>query len=59
MSLQENKSRLRLRISAVAETQLRAGHPWVFSDSIRELNREGAAGELEDKPRHRAGAGNR
>src|SRR3954466_11987739 len=39
-------TRLRLRVSAVAETQLRAGHPWVFSDSVREQNRDGEAGEL-------------
>lgn len=39
-------ARLRLRISAAAETQLRAGHPWVYADSIREQNREGTAGEL-------------
>ena len=25
---------------------LRHGHPWVYSDSVREQNREGAAGEL-------------
>lgn len=25
---------------------MRAGHPWVFSDSVRELNREGKAGEI-------------
>jgi len=46
MSFESNKPRLRLRVSAVAETQLRAGHPWVFSESIREQNREGAVGEL-------------
>lgn len=39
-------NRLRLRITAVAEKHLRAGHPWVFSDSVREQNRPGAAGEL-------------
>ena len=38
--------RLRLRVTAAAETQLRAGHPWVYGDSIREQNRDGAAGEL-------------
>jgi 23S rRNA (cytosine1962-C5)-methyltransferase len=38
--------RLRLRVSAAAEKQIRAGHPWVYSDSIREQNREGAIGEL-------------
>jgi 23S rRNA (cytosine1962-C5)-methyltransferase len=39
-------NRLRLRITAVAESHVRAGHPWVFSDSVREQNRDGAAGEL-------------
>ncbi len=42
----ERKTRLRLRVSPVAESQLRTGHPWLFSDSIREQNREGVAGEL-------------
>lgn len=38
--------RLRLRVTATAEQHIRAGHPWVFSDSVRETNRAGAAGEL-------------
>jgi 23S rRNA (cytosine1962-C5)-methyltransferase len=38
--------RLRLRVTATAETILRGGHPWLFADSIREQNREGRAGEL-------------
>lgn len=38
--------RLRLRVSPVAEQHIRAGHPWVYSDSIRETNRPGAVGEL-------------
>ncbi|HEX4265889.1 MAG TPA: class I SAM-dependent methyltransferase [Verrucomicrobiae bacterium] len=38
--------RLRLRVTAAAETQLRAGHPWVYGDSIREQNRDGTVGEL-------------
>jgi 23S rRNA (cytosine1962-C5)-methyltransferase len=38
--------RLRLRVTAAAETQLRSGHPWVYGDSIREQNRDGALGEL-------------
>jgi 23S rRNA (cytosine1962-C5)-methyltransferase len=46
MSAEKNKPRLRLRVTAAAETQLRAGHPWVFSDSIREQNHDGTAGEL-------------
>lgn len=38
--------RLRLRLTAAAEAIVRRGHPWVFADSVREQNREGAAGEL-------------
>ena len=38
--------RLRLRVSATAETMLRGGHPWLFADSIREQNRDGRSGEL-------------
>ena len=37
---------LRLRITAAAETAVRSGHPWVFSDSVRESNRAGQTGEL-------------
>jgi 23S rRNA (cytosine1962-C5)-methyltransferase len=37
---------LRLRITAAAETAVRSGHPWVFSDSVRDLNRAGQTGEL-------------
>src|SRR6266550_9323531 len=39
-------ARLRLRITAVAETIVRSGHPWLFADSIHELNRPGQMGEL-------------
>lgn len=38
--------RLRLRVTATAETILRGGHPWLFADSIRDRNREGTLGEL-------------
>jgi len=38
--------RLRLRISAAAESTLRSGHPWLFADSIRDQNRPGEVGEL-------------
>lgn len=39
-------NRLRLRVTAGAEKHIRAGHPWIFSDSVREQNRDGVAGEL-------------
>lgn len=45
-TLKREPLRLRLRVTAAAETQLRAGHPWVYGDSIREQNRDGSAGEL-------------
>ncbi len=38
--------RLRVRVTAAAERAVRQGHPWVFSDSIRETNRRGDLGEL-------------
>jgi 23S rRNA (cytosine1962-C5)-methyltransferase len=41
-----NIPRLRLRVTATAETILRVGHPWLFADSIREQNRDGQPGEL-------------
>jgi 23S rRNA (cytosine1962-C5)-methyltransferase len=41
-----NNPRLRLRVTATAETIVRGGHPWVFADSIHEINRAGQAGEL-------------
>jgi len=40
------QTRLRLRISAAAESIVRAGHPWLFADSIHESNRTGQTGEL-------------
>jgi len=39
-------ARLRLRLTATAETIVRGGHPWLFADSIREQNRVGQTGEL-------------
>ena len=38
--------RLRLRVTATAETILRGGHPWLFAGSIHEQNRDGQPGEL-------------
>ncbi len=41
-----SEPRLRLRVGRVAESLIRKGHPWVFSDSVRETNRPGRVGEL-------------
>jgi 23S rRNA (cytosine1962-C5)-methyltransferase len=40
------KARLRCRLKSSAENAVRRGHPWIFSDSIAEQNREGTMGEL-------------
>ena len=45
-SLDKPEVRLRMRVGTAAERNLRAGHPWVFGDSVRELNRQGKPGEL-------------
>ncbi|HEY5233104.1 MAG TPA: class I SAM-dependent methyltransferase [Verrucomicrobiae bacterium] len=39
-------TRLRLHITAAAETIVRSGHPWLFAGSIHESNRAGQLGEL-------------
>lgn len=41
-----NVPRLRLRLSGAAESAVRAGHPWVYSDKVRGLNRTGHPGEV-------------
>lgn len=41
-----NHPRLRIRLTAAAESIVRSGHPWIFNNSVREQNRTGAAGEL-------------
>jgi len=41
-----NPPRLKLTLTATAESIVRGGHPWVYSDSIRSQNREGQMGEL-------------
>lgn len=46
MSAPAAPPRLRLRVTATAESIIRGGHPWVYSDSIREQNRDGLTGEL-------------
>ncbi len=42
----EKTPRLRLRVTAAAESIIRSGHPWLFADSVREQNRPGLTGEL-------------
>ena len=39
-------TRLRLQLFPRAESAVRAGHPWVFADSVKSQNREGEAGEM-------------
>ena len=37
---------MKIRLFPRAEATVRAGHPWVFADSVKSVNREGEAGEL-------------
>jgi 23S rRNA (cytosine1962-C5)-methyltransferase len=46
MEASPKQARLRLRVTAVAESKLRKGHPWLFGDSIQDQNRDGATGEI-------------
>ncbi|MDF1826584.1 MAG: class I SAM-dependent methyltransferase [Verrucomicrobiales bacterium] len=41
-----NLPRLKLTLRPTAESIVRSGHPWVYSDSIRKQSREGEAGEV-------------
>ncbi len=41
-----SSTRLRLRVTATAESCVRQGHPWVYSDSVRERSRDGVVGDL-------------
>ena len=45
VSCLKNK-RLHIRLRPSAEARIRSGHPWIFSDSIREQSRGATAGEL-------------
>ncbi len=42
----QTSPRLKLILRPAAETAVRAGHPWIYAESIRHQNREGVAGEL-------------
>jgi 23S rRNA (cytosine1962-C5)-methyltransferase len=44
--MSQASTRLRLRLSPAAEKAVHSGHPWILSESVRDLNREGRAGEL-------------
>lgn len=46
MSTPPAAGKLKLRLTPAAERAVRGGHPWVFADRLKEINRPGAAGEL-------------
>jgi 23S rRNA (cytosine1962-C5)-methyltransferase len=46
LAANQTAARLRLRLTATAETIVRSGHAWLFAESIREQNRAGQTGEL-------------
>ncbi|GHC50428.1 class I SAM-dependent rRNA methyltransferase [Ulvibacter litoralis] len=38
--------RLAVKLSVTGERNVRSGHPWIFSDSIEKVNKEGASGDI-------------
>ena len=38
--------RLAVKLKAVAEISVKKGHPWIFSNSIERINKEGKAGDI-------------
>lgn len=40
------RPRLKIRLTPAAEQAARGGHPWIYADRIKSLNREGEPGEL-------------
>lgn len=38
--------RLAIKLSVIGERNVRSGHPWIFSDSIEKINKEGASGDI-------------
>ncbi|MFT4549074.1 MAG: 23S rRNA (cytosine1962-C5)-methyltransferase [Verrucomicrobiales bacterium] len=39
-------ARLKIRLTPAAERAARDGHPWIYADRIKTINRDGEAGEL-------------
>ncbi|WP_114491002.1 class I SAM-dependent rRNA methyltransferase [Candidatus Ulvibacter alkanivorans] len=37
---------LAVKLSAVGERSVRSGHPWLFSESIKKINKQGNAGDI-------------
>ncbi|NND87763.1 MAG: methyltransferase domain-containing protein [Flavobacteriaceae bacterium] len=38
--------RLAVKLTTKGERSVRSGHPWIFSDSIQKINKEGKAGDI-------------
>ena len=39
-------NKLAVKLSAVGERSVRSGHPWIFSESIERINKEGVSGDI-------------
>ena len=39
-------AKLAIKLSVVGERSVRSGHPWIFSESIEKINKEGVAGDI-------------
>lgn len=45
-SLRNAPKPLAVKLTAVGERSLRSGHPWIFSESIEKINKEGLSGDV-------------
>ena len=39
-------NKLAVKLSVVGERSVRSGHPWIFSESIERINKEGISGDI-------------
>eukprot|EP00959_Pyramimonas_sp_CCMP1952_P063164 1320090-Pyramimonas_sp.AAC.1 len=42
----QKKGRLAVRVSPKSEKAIREGHPWVYSNSVKQVSEDGTAGQL-------------
>jgi len=45
-NINQSPKRLAVKLSNTAERLVKQGHPWIFSDSITKINKEGTTGDL-------------
>ena len=41
-------NKLAVKLSVTGERSVRSGHPWIFSESIERINKEGVSGDIDE-----------